>query len=351
MTTLTRRSLLSGLTGLALGACGRTMEDAVADPLAPYRTPYKHPRLVLAATGTPGAFDEAAVDKPFVFRHDGRFLMTYVGFDGEGYQTGLAESGDLLQWRRRGLILGRDPDDPVTRHNIAMDSILRENALHGPARLKKVDGRYLGAWNAYPLPGYEEGPAVIGLAWSEDLVHWERTAPILTPEDGADWERGGLYKPTIMEHDGTYYLYYNAKNAAVPWNEQIGVATSPDLVHWTRHAGNPIVRNGPAGAPDDRFAANPVVLQHENQWAMYYFGLSTDRAARELLAIGDDPLRFEKAGEPLIDVGPPGAVDETYAHKPSLIHHEGVLYHFYCAVSGKWPNETRGITVARSVPW
>mgnify|MGYP000235867684 CR=1 FL=1 len=120
MTTLNRRSLLTGIAGLALGACGREPEGAPADPLAPYRTPYKHPSLVLAATGAPGAFDEAAVDKPFVFRHDGRFLMTYVGFDGEGYQTGLAESDDLLHWRRRGLILGRDPDDPVALHGIGV---------------------------------------------------------------------------------------------------------------------------------------------------------------------------------------------------------------------------------------
>jgi hypothetical protein len=55
--------------------------------------------------------------------------------------------------------------------------------------------------------------------------------------------------------------------------------------------------------------------------------------------------------EILIDVGPPGSVDSTYAHKPSVVYHQGALYHFYCAVSGKWPNEVRGISVARSRPW
>ena len=86
--------------------------------------------------------------------------------------------------------------------------------------------------------------------------------------------------------------------------------------------------------------------------AMRFHGERGDFAySASLLALGEDPLRFEKAGEPIIDVGPPGSIDETYAHKPSLIHHDGVLYHFYCAVSGKWPNETRGIAVARSVPW
>jgi hypothetical protein len=53
----------------------------------------------------------------------------------------------------------------------------------------------------------------------------------------------------------------------------------------------------------------------------------------------------------LIDVGAPGTIDEKYAHKPAVIYHEGVLYHFYCAVSGKWPNDVRGLAVARSRPW
>ncbi len=329
----------------------RSGARVAGDELDDYRTPYKHPRLVLAGTGVQGAFDELAVDLPFVFSHDGAFFMTYVGFDGEGYQTGLARSDDLVTWERIGMILGRDDSDPYTRHNVAMASILRESDLRSQARLKRVNGRYLGVWHAYPEPGYEEGPAVIGLAWSDDLVHWERTAPILIPEDGAAWESGGLYKPYMCEEDDLYYLYYNAKTRTVPWKEQIGVATSPDLLTWTRYAGNPVIRNGAPGSADDRFAADPVVLRHEGRWVMYYYGLSTDRAARDLLALGDDPFRFTKVGEPIIDVGPPGSIDETYAHKPGLICHDGVLYHYYCAVSGTWPNQTRGIAVARSVPW
>ncbi len=42
---------------------------------------------------------------------------------------------------------------------------------------------------------------------------------------------------------------------------------------------------------------------------------------------------------------------KLFAHKPCVIFHEGSLYHFYCAVSGKWPHEVRGISVARSSPW
>jgi predicted GH43/DUF377 family glycosyl hydrolase len=353
----TRRAVLGGLL-CAAGAsvsrgvlAGQQPAGALPD-IAPFRTPYKYGKLVLEKSGVAGSFDERSVDCPFVFTADRRFHMTYVGYDGNGYQTGLASSEDLVHWQRAGLILARDPSDAITRYNIALMCILREDALKSAARLQKVDGRYLGAWHAYPNQGYEAGPAVIGLAWSDDLHHWQRTQPILRPEDGAAWERGGLYKPYLVKSGDTYYLFYNAKNdVARGWVEQTGLATSKDLKTWTRFTGNPIL---PAGGPDSwdaRFASDPAVVRYKNRWALYYYGLAANGRARELLALGEDPYHFTKVPEILVDVGPPGSIDEDYAHKPSVISHHGDLYHFYCAVGGKWPNDVRGISVARSRPW
>ena len=84
---------------------------------------------------------------------------------------------------------------------------------------------------------------------------------------------------------------------------------------------------------------------------MFYYGLDEKRKARDLLATGPSPFRFTKADSILVDVGAPGTVDETYAHKPGVVTRDGALYHFYCAVAGKYPNEIRGISVARSRPW
>jgi hypothetical protein len=135
------------------------------------------------------------------------------------------------------------------------------------------------------------------------------------------------------------------------WHEQSGVATSRDLMTWTRYEGNPVLTNGGPDSWDTRFASNPFVLRHEHLWGMYYFGLDSRGKARELLALGPDPYHFNKVTEIIIDTGAPGTVDESYAHKPCVIFHNDALYHFYCAVSGKWPHEVRGISVARSKPW
>jgi predicted GH43/DUF377 family glycosyl hydrolase len=341
MTHLSRRALLAA----ALPAALHSAES-------PYATPYKYGKLVLAASPTKDEFDCRSVDCPFVFQHGGLFYMTYVGFDGTGYQTGLASSPDLVQWRKLGAILRRDPSSPITRYNIAMNWILRDNALHSPGKARKVHGRYLGVYHAYPNAGYESGPAAIGLCWSADLHHWEVEPPCLDPRDGADWERGGLYKPCLVEHAGTYCLFYNAKNARERgWREQTGVATSTDLKSWKRHEANPILANGGAGAPDEIFASDPCVLIDGSTWVMFYYGLDARGKARDLVATGATPFRFTKASQVLVDVGVPGSVDETYAHKPGVVWHGGALYHFYCAVAGKYPNETRGISVARSRPW
>lgn len=385
--TLTRRTLLR--TG-ALTAAARALPlQAAGDRIAPYRTPYKYSKLLLgpskpAPTNSPtlpgDPFDARSVDDPIVFRAEGTFHMLYIGFDGTGYQTGLASSPDLLHWTRVALVGPRDASSRYTRYNLAISSILRDKRLHGTGEAIKVDDQYLAAWNAYPSAGYEEGAAVIGLARSHDLRHWTLTEPILRPEDGAEWERGGLYRPDLLldERGGkkTFYLYYNAKTQTLPasegggWHERTGVATSPDLLQWTRSPLNPLLQNGPRGsatypvanpkhtgsvadARDSRFASNPFVMTHEGQYAMYYFGYNYERPGRacELLALGPDPLHFTKVPEVLIDVGRPGSIDETFAHKPSVIYSEGALYHFYCAVAGKYPQETRGIAVARSKPW
>lgn len=359
---MTSRRCFLGCAGAAVWPAriaGQVANASKAGRLNPadFRTPYKYGKLVLAAATGPGAFDSKSVDCPFVFHHDGRFYMTYVAFDGIGYQTGLASSNDLVNWKKLGCILKRDPNSPITRYNVAMNWIVRENAMRSPGSLKKVHGRFLGAFHAYPNPGYEEGPAVIGLCWSDDLLHWELGEPCLRPEDGADWERGGLYKPCLVEHEGTYYLFYNAKTRNLPktegggWHEQTGVAISTDLKKWPRYEGNPIVRNGGPGSWDERFASDPCVVTDRGTWALFYFGLDKRGKARDLLALGNDPFHPVKVDEIMIDVGPEGSVDSAYAHKPSITYHDGALYHFYCAVSGKYPNDVRGISVARSRPW
>ena len=88
---LTRRSTLAGLAASALLPAGT--EAAGLDQVpTDFRAPYRYGKLVLEKSPAAGDFDSVFVDGPFVFRGPDRFYMTYYGFDGMGYQTGLAES-------------------------------------------------------------------------------------------------------------------------------------------------------------------------------------------------------------------------------------------------------------------
>lgn len=77
----------------------------------------------------------------------------------------------------------------------------------------------------------------LGLAESSDGIHFKRQAtPVFYPAEDSQQARewpGGVEDPRIVEaEDGTYVLTYTQ------WNRvtySVGIATSPDLVHWTKH--------------------------------------------------------------------------------------------------------------------
>ena len=314
--------------------------------------------LVLRATYRDGDFDSHLVDCPFLFRHDGAWHMTYVGWDGVGYQTGLARSDDLESWQRLGLIWARDPSDPVRRYNAAITGLLRSPELFGPAEPLRHDGRYLATYHAYPGAGYEAGSGVIGFCASDDLRTWHPVGGLLRPGDGAAWERGGLYKSWILRRDGTFFLFYNAKDRPDSrWREQTGLATSTDLVHWERHPANPVLPNGPAGSFDEFFASDPAVYWDGRQWVMWYFGLAADGHARTGLATSADLVTWHKKDRLVLDVGRPGDVDESHAHKAVAVAEDGRVKLAYTAVrrTGPFPigsgqhDEIRGIALAAAV--
>ena len=77
----------------------------------------------------------------------------------------------------------------------------------------------------------------LGLAESSDGIHFNRRAtPVFYPSEDSEESRewpGGVEDPRIVEaEDGTYVLTYTQ------WNRttySVGIATSRDLEHWTKH--------------------------------------------------------------------------------------------------------------------
>ena len=92
-------------------------------------------------------------------------------------------------------------------------------------------------------------------------------------------------------------------------------------------------------------SAGPEIVRMDGLWVMFYFGAFWKPGAFDTFAVSRDLVHWTKWTGPDL-VAPSEPWDGEYAHKPWLVRHNGVVYHFYCAVDKK---DNRGIAVATSV--
>jgi predicted GH43/DUF377 family glycosyl hydrolase len=122
--------------------------------------------------------------------------------------------------------------DPITKTKIAWE----EKDVFNPAIVVK-DGKIYMLYRAQDKVGLPGGTSRIGLAVSEDGLHFTRfTDPVFYPNNDPykqyEWQ-GGCEDPRIVEDSaGTYYMTYTAYDGKTA---RLLVATSPDLTHWTKY--------------------------------------------------------------------------------------------------------------------
>lgn len=337
--------------------------DKVFNEFNDYLTPYKYGKPILEPSGEEGTFDRYAVDNMRICRHNGKFYCFYIGFDGKGYRTAIAVSDDLINWEKKGVVLDAGSGRPWDDSGRAISCLLCDTDLYGNRELIKLNGKYWMFYHAYPGVGYEVGAAANGIAWSidEELLEWHcEEQPIFQKGETGCWDGGGLYSCWVIPKDGKYFMYYNGKDSEEwPWHEQVGLAVSDSLLgEYKRFDGNPVLRVTPDHW-DSQFSCGQHVLYDSKKkiWVMFYCGLGGP--ARDGVAISDDMIHWKKCEEPIIPVGNSGELDSTCAHKPCVIYHNGMLWHFYCAVrptvtneeKERFGHEYRCLTVARSKPF
>ena len=80
---------------------------------------------------------------------------------------------------------------------------------------------------------------------------WERYAgnPLISPGPTGSWDALGATFASVIYDDrvGEYRMYYHGYNSSY---HQVGLATSPDGINWTKYSGNPIVAVGASGSWD-----------------------------------------------------------------------------------------------------
>jgi predicted GH43/DUF377 family glycosyl hydrolase len=301
------------------------------------KTPYKF-GVVLKEEGK-------KVDCPSVFRHGDHWYMTYIIFDGTGYETALAESRDLLHWEKLGKIL-RFGDGSWDDLQKAGYIALQDYHWGGSYEMEKFNGRYWMSYLGGKLSGYETDPLSIGMAWTNDPsvpVEWSRLGdPVLSAAqpDARHFEKLTLYKSHIIRDPQKrlgypFIMYYNAKSQQ--GYERITMAVSGDMTHWIRYGNEPLIDNGGG------ISGDPQIAKIGDVYVMFYFGAFYRPKAFDTFACSYDLVNWAKWEGPDL-VAPSEPWDSTFAHKPWVIKHNETVYHYYCAVG----NQGRVIALATS---
>lgn len=118
------------------------------------------------------------------------------------------------------------------------------------------------------------------------------------------------------------------------------VATSSDLKTWQRYENNPILKPGDEGSWDGCLIGDPYLIGPiDSKWYMFYYGYD-GKKAYEGMAVSEDLYQWEKYREnPIILPGKEGEFDEAMVHKPCVLEHNGVWYHFYTARPRNWDRD------------
>ena len=167
------------------------------------------------------------------------------------------------------------------------DSVVRweEYSTFNPAAIARAGKIYL-LYRAEDATGERRiggHTSRLGLAESTDGLHFTRRAePVLYPDTDAqrryEWP-GGVEDPRIVEtDDGSYVLTYTQWNRDVP---RLAVATSLDLLSWTKHGpafgrgggGKYLNLESKSGAILARVAGDRVIATRVNGKYWMYFGV------------------------------------------------------------------------------
>lgn len=274
MPTPTIRFCLTILTAFAGLAAPVRADDLFPASLTRFQPIAANP---VFAAGGDGHWDVKIRERGWILRDGTQWRMWYTGYDGTrpGRKLlGYATSSDGLTWTRH-------PGNPIydaywvedmcvvphegTLYMFAEGEQDRAHLLTSKdgiawTRVGRLDVRLTsgkpipdgpygtptvwfeqGVWNLF----YERGDKGVWLARSRDLAVFTNVQdePVLAP--GPDeFDRDLIAMNQVFRHNGRYYAVFHGSrksdDPAKPGLWATGLATSTDLVHWTKYSGNPL---------------------------------------------------------------------------------------------------------------
>jgi sucrose-6-phosphate hydrolase SacC (GH32 family) len=173
-----------------------------------------------------------------------------------------------------------------------------------------------------------------------DLVNWAPLPgnPVFQGAAPGAWDAKIRERGWIMREGNTYSLWYTGYDGTRDGIKQLGYATSPDGLHWTRWPDNPLVRN--------HWVEDMMVVKQGETYYMFAEGLNDEAQ----LLVSKNHVNWEQrgrlnirthAGEPL-SPGPFGT--------PTAWFENGTWYLFYeRADAGVWLATSDDLSVFTNV--
>ena len=122
--------------------------------------------------------------------------------------------------------------------------------------------------------GEQYEPNAIGYATSPDGLHWTKYAsnPVFAGDPKIPWEQQRATACHVVKTGGWFYIFYIGFRDVD--HAQIGVARSRDgISNWQRLPDNPIVRSG-TGKWDNDACYKPYAILENDRWMLWYNGRS-----------------------------------------------------------------------------
>ncbi|MCP4644490.1 MAG: hypothetical protein GY851_28865 [bacterium] len=159
------------------------------------------------------------------------------------------------------------------------------------------DGTLYCFYEGQDKPFKQGGHERIGLAMSRDGLRWvkSKSNPVLDVGPEGAWDGVVSKLPVVTRLGSRYHMFYSGRDART---KQIGLATSTNLVDWTRHPTNPVIPSRPDSwdAFISTYPAPPMLV--DGRWHFLYRGMAGYyRQQGAGLAVSDDLVTWKRASD------------------------------------------------------
>jgi sucrose-6-phosphate hydrolase SacC (GH32 family) len=174
---------------------------------------------------------------------------------------------------------------------------------------------------------------------STDGVTWTLTAENTLPIGESNWEKLATGNIFVWIENSTWYAMYEAYGADKAW--RMGLATSPDGVHWTKNANNPVVSIPYCGGPEIHKIAGTYYMW--TQCSSKTNDPSSDIYKMHSTDLVNWTLDLIELGRQTPDEGAPRFRYGSQVADPTMVEVNGVVYLYYDATRTQEPDAKNAI--------